>query len=262
MSRGWTKWLQLGLAGVGLLALLTGLVAVSYVHNVRWDLSSGQRFTLSDYGLGVLRNLDRKVHITSFIRTQDTRNPFLKDLLWQAAHESPYLSYEMVDINRHPAVATSRGVHTYGASIVESDSRRADFSQPTETQLISAIVHVTQPSKKVYVWQGHGECSMADTHRRNGCSGLRDAISTEFYEVAALSLLAGKQVPADAAVVVIAGPRSDPLEEELRSLATYLDQGGKLLVMLEPFRTTALAALLGPDAGGLSAATIARLKDA
>jgi hypothetical protein len=245
ISHSVRNYFRLIVAAIGVFTLLVLVTVACYVHNVRFDLSPGARFTLSDHALGVLHGLDVPVRITAFIRTEDARNPILKDLLWQAAHENPLVSYTVVDINRSPALAAEYDVDAYGASVVEANGRRSDFSLPTESQLISAIVHVTQPPKKVYVVTGHGECDMNDQDSRHGCTGMRDAMSVELYDVEALSLFGGTPVPDDAAVVIEAGPTSDPLSEELRALAGYLDRGGKLLVMLEPFRTPRLCGMLG-----------------
>lgn len=244
MNGPWKEWIRLFLATIGLVAFLVGLVVAAYVFNLRADLSLGNRFTLSNHALAVLRQLERPVHVTSFIRTGDGRNPVLKDLLWQVAHESPLVSYELVDINRHPAMATTKGVNSYGASVVESAGRRSDFSQPTEAQLISAIAHVSQPPKKVYALGGHGECAISNTDRHRGCSEMGYAISAELYHLEQLNLLALEEVPADAAVLLIVGPASDPLDTELAKLESYLDRGGNLLVMLDPFKTPGLGKLL------------------
>jgi len=244
ISHSVRNYARLIIAAVGVFTLLGLVTVTSYVHNVRFDLSPGARFTLSDHALGVLRSLDVPVRVTAFIRTEDARNPILKDLLWQVSHENPMFSYTVVDINRSPALAAEYDVNAYGASVVEANGRRADFSLPTESQLISAIVHVTQPRKKVYVVSGHGECDMNAQDRHRGCTGMRDAMSVELYDVEPLSLFGGTAVPDDAAEVIVPGPTSDPLNEELDALKAYVDRGGKLLVMLEPFRTPRLCGLL------------------
>ena len=43
-----------------------------------------------------------------------------------------------------------------------------------------------------------------------------------------------KDVPADASVVVLGGPRSDLLPQEADMLRRYLEKGGHLLVLLDP----------------------------
>lgn len=235
---------QLIAGSLGLAALLVTLVAAAYRYNVRVDLSPGNRFTLSDHALGVLRALDRPVHVTGFIRTEDPRNVLLKDLLWQARRESPHISYDIVDVNRNPAMAAEYGVSTYGSAVVESGGRRRDFTGPTEGQLISAIMAVTQPPKKVYMLTGHGECSTSDSDRHRGCSSLGTAIRSENLVLEDLSLFGGRRVPQDADIVVIAGPTADPLQAEIEALSSFLASGGKMLVLIDPFVAPRLSELL------------------
>jgi hypothetical protein len=239
-----TRLIQLVFGVLGLVALLAALVVAAYRYNVRLDLSPGNRFTLSDHALAVLRNISQSVHVTGFIRTEDPRNVLLKDLLWQAARENSRFSYEIVDVNRNPAMAAEYQVSSYGSAVVESGGRRVDFTGPTEGQLVAALLSVTQPPKKVYVLSGHGECSFGDTDRRRGCSGLGSAIRGEHFEIVELSLFGGRTVPEDADIVLIPGPTSDPLQSEIGALATYLDRGGKLLVLADPFAAPRLSELL------------------
>jgi gliding motility-associatede transport system auxiliary component len=244
MLGSYMRWVQLLIAAIGAALLLSTITGLAYVHSVRWDFSPGSRFTLSDHALATLRDLDQPIKITGFIRTGDARNVVLKDLLWQASRETDMIHYSVVDVNRNPTLAAELGVEAYGASIVESATRRSEFTWPTEQSLISAIVHVTRPPKRVYLLTGHGECRSTETDRRVGCSSMRTALSRELYEVEDLSLLDGKAVPADADVVAVVGPSSDLREPEIDALEAYLDRGGELLVLLEPFSAARLTAML------------------
>ena len=234
--------LVLGVTGFG--ALLLALVVASYHYNVRVDLSPGSRFTLSDHALAVLRSLDDPVHVTGFIRTEDPRNVVLKDLLWQAARESSSLSYDVVDVNRNPAMAAEYGISAYGAAVVESAGKRSDFTHPSETQLVAAILDVTQDARRVYLLGGHGECSISETERHVGCSVFGAAIRNENYQLDELTLFGDRAVPDDADILVIAGPTSDPLQSEIDAIASYLDGGGKLLALVDPFVAPRLGELL------------------
>jgi len=238
------RLVQLVLGVLGLAALLVALVIAAYRYNVRFDLSPGSRFTLSDHAMAVLRGLTQPVHVTGFIRTEDPRNILLKDLLWQAARESTKLTYDIVDVNRNPAMAAEFQVSSYGSAVVESGGRRVDFTGPTEGQLVGALLAVTQPPKKVYVLAGHGECSITDTDRHRGCSGLGSAIRGEHFEIEELSLFGGRAVPADADILLVAGPTSDPLQAEIGAITAYLDRGGKLLALADPFSAPRLSELL------------------
>jgi ABC-type uncharacterized transport system involved in gliding motility auxiliary subunit len=237
--------MQLIVATIGLAGFLVTLVAAAYIHNVRFDLSPGNRFTLSDHAHQVLDKVSQPIKILSFIRTEDPRNPYIKDLLWQVSREQPLITYDVVDVNRNPALAAQYGVSTYGSTVVESGTKRSDFSNPTESLLMSAILRVMQESKRVYSLTGHGECSIENTDRNIGCSLLREALSMEGYQVDPLELMGGGELPEDTDILVIPGPKSDLLEPEVRALGRWLDAGGKIFVMLDPFRAPRLMALLG-----------------
>jgi hypothetical protein len=245
ISRSLVRWIQLAAGTVGLTWMLMAIVAAGYVYNVRWDLSTGDRFTLSDHAHQVLSRIDKPVKIRSFIRTEDGRNPFIRDLLWQVSRENPHIEYDIVDVNRNPAMAAQYGVSSYGSTVVESGGKRADFSNPTESLLMSALLKVMQEPKKVYSLTGHGECPIDNTDRHVGCSLMAGALSMESFRVEKLSLVGGAEIPADADVLMIAGPKSDLLEAEIASLSAWLERGGKLFVMIDPFRAPALVALLG-----------------
>ena len=62
--------------------------------------------------------------------------------------------------------------------------------------------------------------------------GLR--ATEDNYGVETLVLPQVQEVPADASVVVIAGPTADYLEQEVAMLSRYLNRGGHLLVLLDP----------------------------
>ena len=235
---------QVVLASVGLLLLLGLTVATAYIHNVRWDLSTGDVFTLSDHARRVLDSVDRPLKVTAFIRTEDPRNPFIKDLLWQVSRENDFIDYKVIDINRHPALASEYGINAYGATVVEADGKRSDFGNPSESQLTAAILSVLQTPKRIHMLSGHGECPTDNTDRRVGCSRLSESLSMESYTVVGLELLGRSRVPDDVGVLMIVGPNSDLLEAEAAALRGYLDRGGKALVLLDPFRSPRLVSLL------------------
>ena len=239
------RYVELAVAVFGVVWLLSALVAAATLFNVRADFSPGARFTLSDHARRVLETVDEPLRVTAFIRTEDPRNPIIKDLLWQVSRENPHISYDVVDINRNPAMATRYGVDAYGSTVVESATKRADFGNPNERQLTAAILRVLQKPKKIYFTVGHGECSTKNTDRRVGCSLVRDALSLESYDVETLPLSATGAVPDDADVVVVLGPKTDLLPAALDALDAFVDTGGKLLVAIDPYRAPALTSRLG-----------------
>ncbi len=230
------RWLLLVVSATGLAGMLIMAQVILSHHNWRIDLTPEKRFTLSDHARNVLRDLDRDVQIVAFLRSDDPRNAEIEDLLGRVRNLSAHVRYAMVDVNRNPAVARQYGVDSYGSLVVESGGRRKEFANPREDLLMEAILQVTRPSRKVvYFLTGHGEQDIDNSdHQQQGYSGARNALRTEFYDVRPLSLLEAAAVPADASVVVIAGPRKDLLPSELMKLSAYADRGGGFLIMLDP----------------------------
>ena len=63
---------------------------------------------------------------------------------------------------------------------------------------------------------------------RTGYSVAKQALEEQNYTVQELVLARQPQVPDDAAVVIVAGPRRDLLESETEALSTFLGRGGHL----------------------------------
>jgi len=57
-------------------------------------------------------------------------------------------------------------------------------------------------------------------------------------------LMQTASVPGDATILMIAGPKTDPMDSELEVLRNYINRGGSVLVLLNPFKTPKLAAFL------------------
>jgi ABC-type uncharacterized transport system involved in gliding motility auxiliary subunit len=106
-------------------------------------------------------------------------------------------------------------------------------------------------SKKIYFLTGHGERSLEDG-QREGLLTARRALDNEGYQLVSLNLLSHAEVPQDAALLVIAAPQQPLFSQELNALKNYLDRGGRLLVMLEPFKDAGLRDFLARYGVGLN----------
>jgi ABC-type uncharacterized transport system involved in gliding motility auxiliary subunit len=100
------------------------------------------------------------------------------------------------------------------------------------------VIQGRQP--KVYFTAGHGEKDTSSSDR-TGYSAISTALTSDNFTVDKLVLAQQNGIPADADVVVVAGPRTDFLSGEVDALKTYLGKGGKLLVMLDPVIDTKLS---------------------
>src|SRR5262249_37204793 len=113
--------------------------------------------------------------------------------------------------------------------------RRRDVSNVAEGALLAAILAVTRPADRtVYFLTGHGEHAPTDGDHNTGYSNVSRALEEDQFHVRELALLGPEGVPADATLVVVAGPRKDLLPGEAERIDAYLDRGGALLLLLDP----------------------------
>jgi ABC-type uncharacterized transport system involved in gliding motility auxiliary subunit len=239
------QWLLTAVATLGVAgSLVMGYLIVAR-QPWRLDLSPQRRYVLSDHARRILAALDRDVAVTAFLRADDPRNRDIADLLARVAGASGHVRYQLVDVNRSPAVARQYGVDTYGSMVVESDGERRDFTNPDEENLMAAIIQVTRPDRRpVYMLTGHGERSIRDRDRARGYTGAHVSLVRELYEVKELRLEGTSTVPADAAAVIVAGPRGDVSQAALQHLDQYVRGGGGLLVLLDPGDSPRLVSFL------------------
>lgn len=106
-----------------------------------------------------------------------------------------------------------------------------------EQRVLSALRELVEPERpRVYFLEGHDERRMADFDRNEGLSSLAQRLKERHVQVESLRLAdrPGHQVPADARLLILPGPRLGLPPEEARALQAWLDQGGDAIFLLEP----------------------------
>jgi gliding motility-associatede transport system auxiliary component len=217
------------LSVAGVLILVNFLAAR---HHKRFDLTEGGAFSLSEQTVKVLESLPREVTVTAFYREVEPSRQRLDDLLAEYKYHSPKLTVRYIDPDKSPGEVKRYGVTEYGTIVVESGKQESRVNAADEESLTNALIKVTRDRERiVYVLAGHGEHGLSDTERP-GLSLLKDELEKQHYAVKPLGLAQG--VPADASVVVVAGPQKPLLPEEVRMIGEYLDKGGRLLYLQDP----------------------------
>lgn len=246
MSANLHNALKLIIGSFGFLCMLIAIQAVLSHYNTRLDLTLQQKFTLSPRTQRVVRNLTQDVQATAFIHPDRPENFFLDDMLGRMDDLSPHFRYEVVDMNRSPAVARAYDVRQYGTIVFESNGQRSQSSlNAGENDTISALLRVTRSTAKtIYFTTGHGEGDLSDPQPEDGYTKLRGALADEFYTAKVITLADTNGVPDDAAVVVVLGPKDPFLPFEFDALDAYLKRGGALFVLIEPHSSPTLVEFL------------------
>ena len=223
------------LAAASVVVVLGILVAINYLasrHNKRWDLTAAKQFSISDQTKKVLQGLQKPVHVRVFGRAEDF--PRFHERLDEYQYVSKQVSVEYLDMERRPALANQFQVQTPGTVVIEYEGRTEKVTSDGEQEITNGLIKVVQGKQhKVYFVQGHGEKS-TDASERTGYSTIAAALASDNFITDKLVLAQQKDVPADASILVVAGPKTDFFPAEIETLKRYLARGGKILFMLDP----------------------------
>lgn len=251
---------QYGSLAIGSIVLVLGIiVAVNWIstrQNTRWDLTANQQYSLSEQTLKVLGDLEQPVKVRVFDEAQGF--PRFRDVLEEYTYGSPQLTVEYVDIVKQPTIAQQYQVAQPGTVMFEHAGRTEKVTSTDEQQLTNALIKVVQGRQpKVYFVYGHGERDTTGSDRE-GYGAAAEQLRSSNFVVDRLALAQDPNVPADADVVIIAGPANDYVPAEIDALRGYMRRGGHVLLLLDPPATAearpltnllAFAAEWGIDAG-------------
>lgn len=223
-----------GKAGATVLLVLGILVLVNFLnirHHGRMDLTENQRYSLSDQSLKVIESLQGEIQIIGFFRGAAGRLRF-EDLIKQ--YRSPRIKYQIVDPEEEPGLAAQSGITREGQIVVVSGEEQVLLNELSEEKVTNAIIKITREEEKViYFLQGHGERDINDGSAE-GFSLARQEVENQNYRVESYNLAQQNRLPEDATVIVSAGPRMDFLPTEVALLKKFLEEGGKLLLLVDP----------------------------
>lgn len=214
-------------------------------YPMRVDFTETQLFTLAPQSRQLVRNLQQPVKVWVFDRNQ---NPQDRELLENYARQGNQFSFEYVDPQTRPGLAEKFAVKEFGEAHLEAGSQRRllqvvnEQERLSEVRLTNGLQQITSTlTAKVYFTQNHGEHLLAP-----GQGGLSQALSLlreKNYTTEPLNL-AQQSPPRDATVVVLAGPKRALFDQEVKALSNYLNQGGSLLLMIDPDTNLGIDSLL------------------
>ncbi len=212
--------------------LLGFIVFLSDKHGKRIDTTAAQQFSLADQTVKVLQALPEDLSVRYFYNPQEQESRYV-DLLKEYAAITPKFKHELIDLDRKPDLAREYNVTSYNTTVLTYRGINEKFNGATESDLTNAVIKVTREErKKIYFTTHHGEKDI-DSSERVGMSAARQIIKEKNYEIARVALLDSGRVPSDCAVLVIAGPLTPFLPQEIEMVKKYLKLGGALYLLLD-----------------------------
>jgi ABC-type uncharacterized transport system involved in gliding motility auxiliary subunit len=243
-SRVWSYGSSAVLSSIFFLGILIFLALIAERNPWRVDMTESGAFTLSEQTENILKSLEQTIDIKAFYATASPEQTKAKDVLEIYRYASHKINYEFIDPDRQPEMARRFEVRSYGTLVLEGYGKKQTIQNTDEESVTNAILKLSQnEQKRIYFLVGHGERSIEKADKE-GYSTVREALEKENFAVADLNLLQQAQVPDNAAVVIVAGPEKPLFPQEIASLKSYLVSGGRLMVLLDPFRDGGLMEFL------------------
>lgn len=222
------------------LVIWTLVLAISFKNQKPFDITKNAKFTLAPQSKQAVTNLPQPVKVFAFVT--DKEKPQIKEVLERyAAVDSQKFTFAVLDPKKNPTLAKQYGIRFPGEGVVElqekdSKGRTERLSAIGEEEITAALLKLQRrKSYKAYFTTGHGERELNGSDGR-AMTQLKGDLTKEGFIVESLTMTALKdaRLPADADLIVCAGPTKPLLPGEETLLKDYLANYGRFMLLTEP----------------------------
>ncbi len=282
--RRWRIGFQVGVLLLLVLLVLAMVNYLSQDHYLRWAVGERRALGLTDRTTYFVRSLTNEVKVVIYFDREDDQGLYaiVADLLNEYKAVTSKISVRTVDYlrdataaqkvkadykltqptdknlvifdcdGRHKAVPADALVQVELERLADDPGskkplfRRKPVASYAEAMFDAALLDVTSRRPyKAYFLTGHGEHGIDSGDPLTGYLTLAAIFQQNYLQVQPL-LLGTNGVPKDCDLLVVGGPNSPLLDQELDSIERYLNQGGQMLALFNSLteRETGLENLL------------------
>ncbi|MFZ5629080.1 MAG: DUF4350 domain-containing protein [Spirochaetota bacterium] len=248
----------------GLLVLLVAINYWAHITPASVDMTLMRRFSLSADSRELLRGIEGKVQVTAFFPFFSELYRDVELLLRDAVAANGKISYTFIDPLREKNLADEKKVDRIGTILIEAeDPQETDAAKKMRTsrfevldeeglkrlerELVSNLLQVSGRKRNIYYTQGHEEKSVSGNFKDDTIGLFDENLRALRHHVKQLTPAEGfpaKMPPAD--LVLVVGPQRDFSQAEKKTLKKYFDEGGKILLALDPESAADFSFLLDP----------------
>ena len=243
---------------LALLIVVNILAGALPANLTKLDISSSKLYSITSNTKAVVNALEQDVTLYWIVQSGQ-EDAVIENLLSKYDSLSDFLHVEKKNPDVYPTFAqqyTQETVSNNSLVVVSGEKYRyvpysdiyvtqgSQFSYSYTTSfdgegaITSAIDYVVSTElPKLYLLEGHGESQLPES--------FQEQLEKENLETENLSLLTVDEVPEDAAALLLYAPSSDISQEEAQMLLSYIQKGGKLLVLAGPVADGELTNLYG-----------------
>ncbi|MBK8481581.1 MAG: Gldg family protein [Proteobacteria bacterium] len=259
IRRSWQSGLVVALTA----ALTFTLNFIANELNTSVDLSYFKTTHPSESSKKMVQQLSEPLRVVLFFPGANEVLQHVRSFFEDLHAASPQLRLEFVDQVLEPKLAKELGATENGVVVFVRGTQKetltiGDRLQRAKSKLKrldadfqQIFLRLLRTQKVAYFTVGHEERAQQQRDNAAANGGLRDLrklLEGLNYRVRDLGLAdgLGSEIPGDATMVLVIGPKQPFLPAESATLAAYLRRGGRALVMLDPDAGVTLDDLLNP----------------
>lgn len=223
------------------LAIIVNLLAARF--SFRFDTTKNKLYSLSGQSIETIKTFDKQkndLKIYAFFRQGDQNANMVEDLLKEYKKRSSRIDYKFIDPYKNPSQAKQYQIQELNTLVLVSGAQELKilpndmfqqglYGEPprfTGEQALTRTINklISADTKTIYFLEGHGkkEYSSATTY-----------ITGEGYKIQYVDLMKQGKIPDDCAQLIIAGPQTDLLSQEVKIIDDYMSKGGRLMIFLD-----------------------------
>jgi hypothetical protein len=246
-----TAALSVALAG----AFLAVGAYVTAAHDRTFDASYFKTSTPGSAVQEIVRTMAEPLRVLLFFPEANPVKDELATYFRQLSAATGNVEVETYDRLSQPLLAAEYEVRDDGTVILMRGDRQERLYLPAQLgpargrlrvldgEIQSELLKLQRNQLFAYMTVGHGELNDPFREGARDASGdepsvaaLRSLLGLLSYQVRDLGLRTGlgSQIPDDASVLMVLGPRRPFLDEEMSVVEEYMERGGSLLLALEP----------------------------
>ncbi len=216
------------------LAVIAACLWLAKTYHLRLDWTYAGSNSVSIATARVLGELKGPVKITAYASENRELRKSVSDLIARYQARKPDISLDFVNPDTDPARTRAAGVRFDGELVIEYGTGREPLSQVSEEQLTNTLVRLSRGADRWVVFlSGHGERS-PDGRANHDYGTFGEAMGKRGLKARQVILAENMQIPANTAVLVIAGARANYAPGEVAAIRKFVADGGNLIWLQDP----------------------------
>ena len=225
---------------IGFIGVL-GYLSYQYKFSADWTFNN--RNTLTENTQKLLKTLQQPLKFIAFVPDDPVLHQEISNVVnkYKRFKADTYLEFINPDLD--PAKAKHAGVNYAGQLAVYLGNKHELIESTDEQTIATTLLRLSRNKQRFVVFlEGHGERSPFD-QQSNGFSIITETLEKQGFKIQAHNLIRTQSIPNNTDILVIASPKKDLLDGEIKIIQDYLKKGGKLLWLQDPDATQSLQAL-------------------